>query len=404
MQLLRFFIFFPLFFGALIGREPAALYLTWTHDPTSTMMVQWHTPKTDKYSMIFYQKAGTGGEWYKREGTVKRPPRTDICVHSVELVDLEADTEYLFRIGREGNIYRFRTLPRQLTRDLRFAVGGDGFMYYQLFRKTNLEIAEKNPDFVVIGGDLAYTHGIHRFKGMNWEVERWENFFREYRRAMVTSDGRLIPMIVAIGNHDVPSGMIDPRKKTLLFYEFFPFPDPYVAYRTFDVGSYLSLVLLDTGHTYAIDGEQTEWLGKILKARTPDYKFAAYHIAAYPSVYPFEGTSPTKIRKNWVPLFEQNGVQVAFENHNHAFKRSFPLKEGKVDAEGIFYLGDGAWGVSPRKPTKRWYLEKIAQADCFWLVTMGKEECSIKAFDQDGTTLDEVLIKPRALSTVRSSH
>ncbi len=394
MRLIRLFLILPLFWGILEGREPSTLYLTWIHDPTSTMTVLWHTPKTDKYSMIFYQKQGSGEAWLKKEGTVKRPSRTDIHVHTVELVDLEPDTEYLFRIGKEGNKYRFKTLPRELDREVRFAVGGDAFMYYQLFKKTNLEIAEKNPDFVVIGGDIAYCHGINRFRGLNWEVERWQNFFREYRRAMVTSDGRLIPMVVAIGNHDVPSGMVDPRNKSLLFYQFFPFPQQYIAYRSLDVGSYLSLVLLDTGHTYPIDGEQTEWLKQTLQARHPLYKFAAYHIAAYPSVYPFEGTAPTKIRNNWVPLFESEGVQVAFENHNHAFKRSVPLKEGKVDPEGVLYLGDGSWGVTPRKPSKRWYLEKAAQTNCFWLVSLTQEKSSFEAFDGDGKSIDAVSVKP----------
>ncbi len=394
MNVIRLFLLLPLFWGILEGREPSSLYLTWIHDPASTMTVLWHTPRHDKYSMIFYQKQGQGQEWLKKEGTVKRPSRTDIHVHTVELVDLESDTEYLFRIGREGNIYRFKTLPLKLDRDLRFAVGGDAFMYYQLFRKTNLEIAEHNPDFVVIGGDIAYAHGLQRFKGMNWEVERWENFFREYRRAMVTSDGRLIPMVVAIGNHDVPSRMVDPRQKSLLFYEFFPFPQLYVSYRALDAGSYLSLILLDTGHTYPIDGAQTEWLKANLKSRQPLYKFAAYHVGAYPSVYPYEGSTPAKIRQHWVPLFESEGVQVAFEHHNHAFKRTFPLKEGKVDPQGVLYLGDGAWGVAPRKPSKHWYLEKAAQSNCFWLVTLGKEGSTIKAFNEEGKVLDEVMVKP----------
>ena len=53
------------------------------------------------------------------------------------------------------------------------------------------------------------------------------------------------------------------------------------------------------------------------------------------------------MRQHWIPIFEQNGLKVAMENHVHSFKKTFPLKQGQVvsEEEGITYIGDGSWAV-----------------------------------------------------------
>jgi acid phosphatase type 7 len=46
------------------------------------------------------------------------------------------------------------------------------------------------------------------------------------------------------------------------------------------------------------------------------------------------------------------------EHHDHTFKRTHPLKDGLVNANGIIYLGDGSWGKlrAPKSPEERPYL------------------------------------------------
>jgi hypothetical protein len=178
-----------------------------------------------------------------------------------------------------------------------------------------------------------------------------------------------------------------------MFYALFAFPEG-SPYRAFDFGDYLSLICLDTGHSFPIDGPQRAWLEEALSSREGfSYKFAVYHVGAYPSVYPYNGRVPTLIRKEWVPLFDRYGVKLAFENHNHAYKRTYPLKGGKIDPDGVQYLGDGCWGVTPRKPKtteEYWYLAKAAQINCFWLVTLDQEGCHVKSIDREGKTIEEL--------------
>ena len=87
---------------------------------------------------------------------------------------------------------------------------------------------------------------------------------------MVTPDGCLIPMLPAIGNHDV-SGRFDqtPATSTVLLHPF-PMPGPKV-YNVLDFGNYMSILLLDSSHTHPVGGKQAGWLANTVEpcAGTP---------------------------------------------------------------------------------------------------------------------------------------
>lgn len=390
---MRFFlslVFVIFTVGGHAAENPAVLYLTWTGDPATSMTIQWHTSQKRKDSVIFYQKEGLEG-WSQQEGGVVKPGRFEVLIHTVQLQGLEADTVYQFKIGPNSRVYKFRTMPNTLNRPVKFAVAGDAYFYLYLLRRMNQQIAKTDPDFVIVGGDIAYTEGNKSpFKGPSWEIKRWGTFLKEWTKAMVASDGRLIPMLVVVGNHDVQS-----RKKKkpsyLLFHDLFARWADKSSYGVYDFGDYLSLFLLDTGHIAPIAGMQRQWLERSLKKRSKmPYKFAAYHFAAYPAVYAYNGVGPQKIRSEWVPLFEQYGIDVAFEHHNHAYKRTHPLKGGKVDENGVVYFGDGSWGVAPRVPKNHlWYMAKAEKTNCFCLVTLDKNRCQIEALDNRGKSIDQ---------------
>jgi hypothetical protein len=369
--------------------DPDILYLSWVHDPATTMTIRWHTDESQTESALRFRLADQTS-WQSAEGASHPLLSFPILVHTVELSSLQPDSEYLFQIGSDSEMYRFRTLPATLSRSIRFADGGDAYLYLSLFRKMNGQIAKTDPDFVIIGGDIAYTkRGTSFFRGKKWELKRWLTFLREWKQTMVTTDGRLIPLLPVLGNHDVKISKTGTHD---FFYQLFAFPEPGASYRTLDCGNYLSLFLLDTGHHRPIAGAQTQWLSDRLSQRASvPFKMASYHVAAYPSVYPFKGKTPARIRENWVPLFEKYGVQAAFEHHNHAYKRTHPLKGGHIDPTGVLYLGDGSWGVAPRKPFSPQELPFLAESrkiDAFWLITLRPHQALFEARDIDGKIID----------------
>lgn len=378
----------------LCAKEPDALYLTWVEDPSSTMTAVWLTAEDEKASEVFFKAAGQKS-WRQAKGWVQEAVGTGLWVHAATMQGLLPDALYVFKVGQEGEEHAFQTMPKELSRQVRFAVGGDAYMKQELFVPMCKAIAQEGVDFAVIGGDIAYTIGEKkREKSLKAQGERWAEFFALWKRQMQTKEGKMIPLLAAVGNHDVPKGQADPQKEPVLFYAMFPLPEKDVSYRAVDFGSYLSLFLLDTGHTYPVAGGQTGWLEQALEKRKGvRHLFPIYHVAAYPSFYPFEAKISEQVRTWWVPLFEKAGVKVAFENHNHTYKRSHPLLGGKKNEKGIVYLGDGAWGVPPR-PLKedRWYLARALSASNYFLVILEEGKCRIEPRGKEGL-IDDIVMK-----------
>lgn len=363
--------------------EISALYLSWYADPTTTMTIQWHTPPEELGDTILLQNAQ--GDWKEIKG--EHTSLTEVLIHKVSLNDLNPNQEYLFRIGNDSIIYRFQTAPSNLNEPLRFVIGGDIYASKKLFRRMAQTVMENDPHFVVLGGDIAYAITINPFQSKG--LRRWLSFFKDWKEAMITPEGRITPFLIVPGNHDVAPDDYE------LFFQLFAFPKKQL-YRAIDFGSYLTLYLLDTGHFQPIDGQQPYWLEKALSTRGKiPYQFAVYHEGAYPSHYPYDGEIPKKIRAHWVPLFEKYHLQAAFENHSHTYKRTHPIKANQINPEGVIYIGDGAWGTSPRKTNDAWYLAKRNRKNNVLLVELTTEKATIHALDRLNQPIDEITILPR---------
>lgn len=354
----------------------SALYLSWYGDPATTMTIQWHTLVEERSQALLLQQ---GEEW--EEVPSEETALPTLLVHKATLDHLEPNTEYAFKVG-DSPTYRFRTAPTTLTEPLRFVIGGDIYANRKLFRRMAQTAIEHDPLFAVLGGDIAYAINNNPFRSSG--LRRWSSFFKEWKEAMITSNNRIIPFLIVPGNHDITPHQYE------LFFQLFAFPKKQL-YRTVDFGSYLTLFLLDTGHFQPIDGRQPIWLEKALASHMDvPYRFAIYHEAGYPSYYPFEATTPRKIRAHWVPLFEKYHLLAAFENHNHAFKRTYPLLNNKVDPQGVIYLGDGSWGVIPRITKDAWYLDKRGRKNALFVVELTPEKGTIEALTPLNQSIDRI--------------
>jgi hypothetical protein len=218
----------------------------------------------------------------------------------------------------------------------------------------------------------------------------------------MTKQRRLIPMVLVIGNHEVRghyNGKIPDDAP--YFYRLFTLPDDR-AYYAMDFGTYLSLVVLDSGHTNPIEGEQASWLVRALEARAHrTFLFPIYHFPAYgttkgpPGKLPIESPRAISIREHWTKQFDRFGVTAVFENDHHNFKRTHPLRaHQRDDANGIRYLGDGAWGVQTRSVpdlSEAWYLEKAEPRNHIWIVDLKPDKSvNVRAMDPKGEVFDEL--------------
>lgn len=390
--------------------DPLAVYLTWQKSPEKTMTIHWISDASYLEDVVNY-RALNQADWDEERGSHQPlPGLPGYYVHTAELTQLTPNTDYSFRISSNGVIFKFRTMPSLFDFPIRFVVGGDFYHdSIDLVIKTNKQAARKDPHFALVGGDIAYSGD--RFGGLADEMHSWMDWIKgsdnktgrrirwihwliAWKEHMVTPDGRLIPFVPVLGNHDINGGFNKSRAEAADFHALFAMPGEQ-GYNVLDFGNYLTLFLLDSGHTNSIGGKQTHWLYESLRSRQKiPHKFAIYHVPAYPSYRRYNNKISASIRLHWVPLFDLFGLHAAFEHHDHTYKRTHPLRNGKVDPIGMLYLGDGAWGVetprTPKTPEQAWYLAKTASRRHFILVTINKKNRQFKAIDDTGKVIDVV--------------
>jgi hypothetical protein len=335
-----------------------SLFLTWQRDPTTTITIQWIGVEVPTETVPIHYLHTRGNAWLTAKTITKPFTGTDLKVFRCELSGLMPGSDYLFRVGRNSPLFKFHTMPATATNIITFVSGGDSGVNPHAIN-TNILAAKQDPAFALIGGDLAYDNGT--------SPRTFLAFLQNYSKYMVDSQGRLIPMLACIGNHEVRGGYAGKRSDSPSFLSVFDGLFRDTTFASLDFGDYLSLVLLDTGHIASIPGEQTHWLAQTLAEReTRQHLIVANHVPAYPSFRTPEGTGGTGEgnRLFWSPLFERHGVDAVLEHHDHTFKRTYPLIDGHRDRNGVVYLGDGSWGQlrPPVNPEKRPYLATVGQA------------------------------------------
>lgn len=343
--------------------------------------------------------------WFQAAASHSRLPNdAPFLLHRIELSHLQPDTIYQFRTGNDAIIYKFKTMPADLTKPIRFVVGGD--MYHddlETLHITNREAAKTGPQFALVGGDIAYASDkifdylprwSHRLLDhlVGQKFDRWLGWLIAWKDDMITPEGCLIPMLTAIGNHDVIGRFGQTPNKAPFFYSLFAMPG-LPGYNVLDFGNYMSIFLLDSGHTNPVAGKQSNWLAQSMQKRKDiRHKFALYHVPAYPSVHKITEEIGSQIRKFWVPSFDAYHLTAAFENHDHAYKRTHPMLGGAININGVVYVGDGGWGVKkPRKPRnveEKWYLAKAASARHFVVVDVEENKQTVTAINYTGEVID----------------
>jgi len=385
-----------------ILREPPGLILTWQSDPTTTITIDWHRfAQHSEHPAVLEMRPRGSDEWRAFEAERLPFPHSDRLIDRVEIRGLQPATEYEFRGGPESRVYWFRTMPARLVEPLVFASGGDVRHNRQFMEEGNRAAMAHDPAFIVWGGDLAYADGDPK------KINNWYEFLDVMVKTLVTPEGRVPPVVVGIGNHEIRGGYHngrisnedDRRDLAPFFYGLFAFPGQ-PGYGALDFGDYLSLVFGDSGHSNPIAGAQTQWMSRTLAERTRfPHLIPVYHVPAWPSHRNFNGRESSEVREHWVPLFERHNIKLALEHHDHTYKRTVPIFRGKEDANrGIVYVGDGCWGVGTRKvhpPESTWYLDQAESVRHVLIITLRPDGKTVVACNASGEKFDSVTLRAR---------
>lgn len=393
-----------------MAQDQVGVFLTWPDDPTTGMIVNWVNLYPKNTDVVWFRAADAdaSAEWTSGRAERIQLDPSALQLRRVELTGLLPGTTYRFGIGdrpaKSGAGWRFRTMPAALERPVRFVAGGDMMHDRDSIDAMNLQAAKLEPDFAFLGGDLAYANGV--------SAMRWIDWLGSWTEAGAAANRRLIPLVVGIGNHEVRGGYGgEIPKDAPYYYGLFVRPGR-KSYFAHDAGDYLSLVMLDSGHTQPIPGDQADWLVATLAARPRQpFLFVSYHYPAYGTAkgprdgLPVDDPRSLEIREHWIPHLERFGVSAVFEHDHHTYKRSHRLRQhARDDANGLLYLGDGAWGVRTRSvptPEQGWWLNRAESRNHLWCVDLRPSSggdapptAMIRAIDAEGTVFDEFELNP----------
>jgi len=192
------------------GEVPKTLHLTWEGDPCTTMTAQWlrgpglgDRPEKGKGEQVRWKEL-EGGSWEViAASSTDFPDPEKMGMARWHLVcarwkNLKPGTEYLFQIG-DSPVQKFQTVPTHLDKPVVFVEGGDVDVLESSANMMKLG-AQQDPIFMSVGGDLAYADGH--------DVVREIKFWEQWSQVARASDGRVIPFVAGIGNHEVTGGYV----------------------------------------------------------------------------------------------------------------------------------------------------------------------------------------------------
>ncbi|UCC97104.1 MAG: metallophosphoesterase [Phycisphaerales bacterium] len=307
-------------------------YLTWVHEPSTSIVVNWWNPAAAGDSTVEYGQTASYGS------TVHDPAVSNF--HHVELTGLTPGTRYHYRIsssdGTVGNDTTFTTSAPYPT-SLMFAAFGDSqgtsgnsTPYHQRHKAQCDHMATKNPDFVLHLGDKVNEGSVEN---------DWVEFFNAEQN--LSKSTVIMPIL---GNHEVqPNGQP-------YYYYWDLYPEGAAVPNNGVLGKGPRTYSFDYGNTHHVivssyqvnKTQERDWIKADLAAAVQDpnieWIFAHMHKPLYTSGPP--SFIDTEGQNLWAPLFEQYGVDIVFGAHWHFYERSYPLKEGRIVSpeEGVVYI------------------------------------------------------------------
>ena len=341
----------------------------WLQNVTTTAItVMWQTNVASSSRVDYGASSGYGQHVSNT---------TAVRLHEVRLTGLDPDARYHYQVASAAETsasspdHTFQTAVASAT-PFRFAVYGDTRSNPADHAAVIKSILASAPRFVLHTGDII-ADGT---KDSDWV----RDFFTP--AAPLLSEVAIFP---CLGNHE---------RNAALYYDYFSLPygggDHNERWYSFDYGD-AHFSVLDTDTDYAPDSPQYAWLKDDLKNAAAPWKFVLHHHPAYSS----GGHGSTeKVQRYLVPLYEQYGVAMVFNGHDHHYERS--------QKAGVYYIvtgGGGAPQYAPNLHPNR-YQQRAEETLHHCTVDLTATTATFRALRPDGSVLDTVALS-RARATSR---
>jgi hypothetical protein len=245
-------------------------------------------------------------------------------------------------------------------------------------------------DFALQCGDITNTGSA---------PEEWNAFFAAAAPAL---DG--LPLFLAPGNHESVPNKDGSGGKPQTYLEAFDLPEngpegyekEYYSINCGDVHLIsLNANYLNPKEAYSADDDESAeiaarvdaWIEADLMAADRPWKIVLMHQPAYPLV---GDSTAAAMRERWIPIFDRTGVDLVLCGHQHEFTRTFPLKGGEDDPDGLVQLmanSSQKFYEPAQIPLPEIAFEK-GEMYGYYVITAAPGTLSSEAVDSDGRTVD----------------
>jgi len=332
--------------------------------------------------------------------------------YKAELTDLEAGTEYLYRIGSKSKedfseFYSFKTEKEEENSFSMIAVTdpqGRIMEEYDYYAKTlNTALGECNdPAFILNCGDFTD----------NAYYDDWWRYFFESSKG--TCEG--IPLMTAVGNHDVRGDSVkfynyhfnNPQNAKGLADNFVPSEGTTITMAacikyldntvySFDYGN-AHFAVVNTGSDHGDATEllslQKEWLKNDFENTDKKWKVLITHRGVYVEKVRNTSVAP---KDAFLDIIDECGVDLVIEGHDHTYMRTHKMKNDTVSEEGTVYaiIGSAALKRYDATDVHEW-VEVIKplpkELPNYVVISFDDNEIAYTAKLIDGTIIDEFTI------------
>jgi hypothetical protein len=333
------------------GQGPTGIHLAQGPDAARSRVISWSGPAGAAAEMRYGTSAqGMSNVATIVERTVDGVP--DRVYHHAELDGLAPSSTYRYEIRLAGGPSRsgsFTTAPATAN-PFRFAAVGDmgaGDAGTAVTRR----ISAAHPDLVLFVGDLCYAdrtgsgdlNGLAPIPGIQQDLSTWDRWLDQIEPSAGTT-----PWMFTTGNHEMEAGQ-GPRgydgflarmhvPQTRPGAPYYWFRHQNVAFVALDANDVTYQIRYNAGYT---QGAQDRWLADVLPwlraDRTIDFIVVGFHFCMY-CTNGFHGSDGGP-RDRWGGLFDEHGVDLVVNGHNHSYERTHPTRGGEPSRDDAGWVG-----------------------------------------------------------------
>ena len=357
---------------------PKLINMTFNGDPKTSIGFAWYTDTTtDTKVEVVEASQIQGNEFPKDKATVysgltekvstymgkqdrQSGDKTTFFNHKVTADQLKPGTDYKFRVGNgsEWSSVGSFTTDTVTPQSYRFIVGSDSQAstesqfepWADTFKKAYEHIGD--PKFLVNAGDLVDNGDLE---------EQWQ-----WMLGLAQEHLLKVPFVPVLGGHEITDWDGDETTPNNNFYNHFNLPRKVVdathdgSVYSFEYGDGLYMV-----YNSQFDGKinedgskvdwnddkkeqfwnQVKWMKNTVAKTDKKWKFVMFHKSPYgagDNSAQYEGERIEFYKNNLIPVFDELGIDMVFEAHDHMYMRSFQMYGDKViDPKDLKEDGDG---------------------------------------------------------------